>query len=254
MSESQRLSDKGIYVPEDSSPRRSRGSNICVTQAKAPKACILKSSICTRAYSIIIAEPWLLLCLQETGTKTSNCFPPCSVFSVYKIIIPSGARCCVRHLENGKMVDDAMQQIRTNESTALSKTFILSLIKNLREKAFQQSSLDFDDECCVDDDKYKILTGFTRQVFHDIVSSVTSINSTRNRSKRTCIAILLMKLSSALSNKLLAVLFHMTKFQVRRAIVSARTSPMRDFVPHNLGFNHITRESRTTPDNWPGIS
>lgn len=94
----------------------------------------------------------------------------------------------------------------------------------------------------MDDDEYRILTGISRREFHDIVSSVTSINSTRNRSKRTCIAILLMKLRSALSNKLLAVLFHMTKFQVRRAIVSARTSLMRDFVPHNLGFNHITRE------------
>lgn len=164
------------------------------------------------------------------------------VFIRREIIIPSGARCCVRHLENGKMVDDAMQQIRTNESTMLNKTFILSLIKDLREKAFQQSRLDFDDESCMDDDEYRVLTGFSRREFHDIVSSVTSINSTRNRSKRTCIAILLMKLRSALSNKLLAVLFHMTKFQVRRAIVSARTSLMRDFVPHNLGFNHITRE------------
>lgn len=112
----------------------------------------------------------------------------------------------------------------------------------MREKAFQQSRLDFDDESCMNDDEYRVLTGFSRQEFHDIVLSVTSINSTRNRSKRTCIAILLMKLRSALSNKLLAVLFHMTKFQVRRAIVSARTSLMRDFVPHNLGFNHITRE------------
>lgn len=51
-----------------------------------------------------------------------------------------------------------------------------------------------------------------------------------------------MQLRSALSNKLLAVLFHMTKFQVRKTIVSARTSLMRNFVPHNLGFNHITRE------------
>uniref|UniRef100_A0A8W8MR48 Uncharacterized protein n=1 Tax=Magallana gigas TaxID=29159 RepID=A0A8W8MR48_MAGGI len=111
------------------------------------------------------------------------------------------------------MVDDAMQQIRTNESTTLNKTFILSLIKDLREKAFQQSRLDFDDESCMDDDEYRVLTGFSRREFHDIVSSVTSINSTRNRSKRTCIAILLMKLRSALSNKMLAVLFHMTKFQ-----------------------------------------
>ncbi|XP_061173716.1 uncharacterized protein LOC133182559 [Saccostrea echinata] len=51
-----------------------------------------------------------------------------------------------------------------------------------------------------------------------------------------------MKLRSALSNKMLAVLFGMTKFQVLRAIVSARTALMRDFVPYNLGFRHITRD------------
>ncbi|XP_062622155.1 uncharacterized protein LOC134283681 [Saccostrea cucullata] len=51
-----------------------------------------------------------------------------------------------------------------------------------------------------------------------------------------------MKLRSALSNKMLAVLFGMTKFQVRRAIASARAALMKDFVPSNLGFQHVTRE------------
>uniref|UniRef100_A0A8W8NYI5 EGF-like domain-containing protein n=1 Tax=Magallana gigas TaxID=29159 RepID=A0A8W8NYI5_MAGGI len=73
------------------------------------------------------------------------------------------------------MVDDAMQQIRTNESTTLNKTFILSLIKDLREKAFQQSRLDFDDESCMDDDEYRVLTGFSRREFHDIVLVVTKV-------------------------------------------------------------------------------
>ncbi|XP_078340851.1 uncharacterized protein LOC111112081 [Crassostrea virginica] len=94
----------------------------------------------------------------------------------------------------------------------------------------------------MDDVEYNVITGFDRQEFNDIVSSLSSINTSRNRSKRTCVAILLMKLRSALSNKMLAVLFSMTKFQVRRAIVSTRTAMMRDFVPNNLGFKHITRE------------
>lgn len=84
VSESQRLSDKGICVAENSSPRGNRGSNICVTQAEASKTCIPKSPICTLAYSIIITEPWLLLCLQETRTKACGCFPSCSAVSVYK--------------------------------------------------------------------------------------------------------------------------------------------------------------------------
>uniref|UniRef100_A0A8W8JGY5 Uncharacterized protein n=1 Tax=Magallana gigas TaxID=29159 RepID=A0A8W8JGY5_MAGGI len=75
------------------------------------------------------------------------------------------------------MVDDAMQKIRTNESTTLNKTFILSLIKDLREKAFQQSRLDFDDESCMNDDEYRVLTGFSRRDFHDIVSNVLKVRN-----------------------------------------------------------------------------
>ncbi|XP_062572317.1 uncharacterized protein LOC134234281 [Saccostrea cucullata] len=164
------------------------------------------------------------------------------VFISRGIIIPSGARCCTRHLENGKMTDEAMEQIKTSESTTLNKTSITNLIKELRDKAFQQSRLDFDDEGSLDDSDYQVLTGFSRLEFHDIISTITSINSSKNRSKRTCVAILLMKLRSALSNKMLAVLFGMTKFQVRRAIASAREALMKDFVPSNLGFQHVTRE------------
>ncbi|XP_056022083.1 uncharacterized protein LOC125673390 [Ostrea edulis] len=165
------------------------------------------------------------------------------VFIQKEIIIPTGARCCIRHLDNEKMNDEALHQIRTNDNTTLNKTSIIDLIKYLRDKAFeQQSRLDFDDDCRMSDEDYRVLTGFSLLEFHDIVSSVASINSSRNRSKRTCIGILLMKLRSALSNKMLAVLFQMTKSQVRRAIVSARTALIRDFVPYNLGFQHITRE------------
>ena len=93
--------------------------------------------------------------------------------------------------------------------------FVTILFQDLREKAYHRSRLDFDDESSMDDVEYNVLTGFDRQEFNDIVSSLSSINTSRNRSKRTCVAILLMKLRSALSNKMLAVLFSMTKFQVR---------------------------------------
>lgn len=133
---------------------------------------------------------------------------------------------------------------------------------------------DFDDESSMDGEDYKVLSGFPRGEFQDIVSTVTTINSSKRLSKRTYVAILLLKFWSALSSKMLAVLFNMTKyqvnqnlkikktmksinlscnvfhtrliyeifFQIRRAIKSARTTIMNDFVPRNLGFQHITRE------------
>jgi hypothetical protein len=59
---------------------------------------------------------------------------------------------------------------------------------------------------------------------------------------RTAIAILLCKLKLGLSNGLLAILFQLPdKRAVARTLESARGALMSDFVPYNLGFNHIAR-------------
>lgn len=84
------------------------------------------------------------------------------------------------------------------------------MIDSLREMAIEHPRLDFDDESSMDDKDYKALIGFSRCEFQDIVSTVTSINSSKRRSKKICGAIIPVKLRSALSNKMLAVLFKMT--------------------------------------------
>ncbi|XP_062620784.1 uncharacterized protein LOC134282405, partial [Saccostrea cucullata] len=165
------------------------------------------------------------------------------VLIVGEIIIPSGARCCASHMIDGKLSEKDIEKIKTSEGVLLNRTSVYNIIQDLREIASRNTRLDFDDEGSMDDDDYKILTGLTRGEFQDVVSTVTSINSTKVRSKRTCIAIMLVKLRTAMSNKMLSVLFNMTKHQIRRAVKSGRKALMTDFVPQNLGFQHITREA-----------
>ena len=77
-------------------------------------------------------------------------------------------------------------------------------------------------------------------LFLKIVTS--NIRSTSNRSIRTAVAIMLCKLRLGLSNTILAILFQLpNKRAISRAIESARTALMQNFVPNNLGFNHVTR-------------
>ena len=45
-----------------------------------------------------------------------------------------------------------------------------------------------------------------------------------------------------MSNKLLSTIFNISKSSVRRAISAVRHSLMKNFVPDNLGFDHITRQ------------
>lgn len=66
-----------------------------------------------------------------------------------------------------------------------------------RTLGLQQSRLDSDNESYIDNGKFKVLTWFFRPEFYDSWSSVTAINSSRYRSKRTCLAIIVMKPRSA---------------------------------------------------------
>lgn len=138
VSESQRLSDKGICVAENSSPQEeTEDPTFASPKQKRPKHAFpsppsvplpFPSAPQSHGYCFVCKKPGPKLVADSHHVRLL-------VFIRREIIIPSGARCCVRHLENGKMVDNAMQQIRTNESTTLNKTFILSLIKDLREKS-----------------------------------------------------------------------------------------------------------------------
>lgn len=62
------------------------------------------------------------------------------------------------------------------------------------------------------------------------------------RSIRTSVATLLLKLRTGLSNKIISVLIGLQESQIQRIIYSVRTAFMTDFVPGNLGFEHISRE------------
>ena len=88
------------------------------------------------------------------------------------------------------------------------------------------------------------MTGLTKQNFDDLCSHVKqgSIRETKLRSVRTCIGMLLMKLKTGMSNNILATLFGISKTAIRRAVNSARVALSHDFVPFNVGFQHISRQ------------
>lgn len=88
-----------------------------------------------------------------------------------EIVIPPEARCCAGHLVTGKLSNDAMQKIKTNDSVLLNRTSVLTMIHSLRELAFEHQRLDVDDESSIDDEDYKMLTGFTQLSTHKKVEA-----------------------------------------------------------------------------------
>ncbi|XP_052284368.1 uncharacterized protein LOC127880908 isoform X1 [Dreissena polymorpha] len=89
---------------------------------------------------------------------------------------------------------------------------ISSLINSLRQSATQRqkSCIDFDDPSTMTDADYWNLTGLTKDQFSTLIGDVDDIRTTKTRSIRTCIALLLVKLRTSLGNALLSTLFNMT--------------------------------------------
>ncbi|XP_061176014.1 uncharacterized protein LOC133184966 [Saccostrea echinata] len=185
--------------PSFTSPKRTK-----LTEISSPPSVALPFSSSTKShgYCFVCKKPGPKLISLSNQARLH-------VLIIGEIIIPSGARCCTGHLINGKLSEKAIENIKTSEGVMLNRTAVYNIIQDLREIVFRNSRLDFDDEGNMDDDDYKILTGLTRREFEDVVSTVTSINSTK----------------------------------IRRAIKSGRKALITDFVPQNLGFQHITREA-----------
>lgn len=166
-------------------------------------------------------------------------------------LLLAGARCCPVHLKSDShLTEEAILKLQNNASsssdstTYFNKSDIFSLISNIRDVALRNDKyrIDFDSDTGLQDSDYLSLTGISKENFNDLVSYVKSIRATKNRSIRTCIALLLVKLRTGMSNRLLSTLFNIGKSGVRRAVATARKELNEHFTPYNIGFNHITRE------------
>ena len=163
------------------------------------------------------------------------------------VFILEGARCCVSHMLEGQLTTDAIDRIRplSVQQKQFSSTDISVMINQWQILFQRQKRLDFDDYRSLTDEKCQIFTSLSKNQFNDLASqlSESTFRNSSNRSVRTALAILLMKLRLGLSDKVLAALFHFPSIRsVSRALESTRNGLINQFVPTNIGFNHITRD------------
>ncbi|XP_033756201.1 uncharacterized protein LOC117338945 [Pecten maximus] len=162
-------------------------------------------------------------------------------------LIISGTRCCPNHLNSdGYFSTEAKGIIKDddNAKSSFNRTEIFSLIDNVRAIAIrnEQKRIDFDDPNSLTDGDYVSLTGLSKNDFEDLSQYISTVKSSKNRTSRTCLSVLLVKLRTGLSNRLMSTMFNIGKSAIRRAIHSAREALCVNFVPKFLGFQHISRE------------
>jgi len=133
--------------------------------------------------------------------------------------------------------------IQYQEFNSSDIQLLLNKSQKLLENNFRR--FNFDDPRELRDDEYRLLTSLSRDDFNELVEIVSSfdIRNSSNRSIRTAIGIYLCKIRLGLSNHFLASMFQLPdKRTVSRIIDSARQAILKTFVPHHLGFGHVSRQ------------
>lgn len=103
--------------------------------------------------------------------------------------------------------------------------------------------IDFDREYAFSDQQYTSLTGLNKNSFNDLLSYISeNVQNTFVRSARNSLGFFIVNMKSGLCNSILSTLFNISKASIRRAIQTVRAL-MENFVPQNLGFQHISREN-----------
>ncbi|CAG2205759.1 unnamed protein product [Mytilus edulis] len=96
----------------------------------------------------------------------------------------------------------------------------------------KKKRLDFDDPNSLTDEDIVSLTGITKEQFEFLVSSVSKLKKSANRSPITAIAILISGNS----------FWNRSKRKVSKIVQQAKSALSEDFVPSYIGFHHISRD------------
>ncbi|CAC5423661.1 unnamed protein product [Mytilus coruscus] len=191
----------------------------------------------SNAYCCICKKPGPKLIVISPDVRTAT-------YVDNNILIPSGNRCCPSHICEGHLNDDALCRIKTTDESFVNRTYLLEIMNKMRKKIRESASrrLNFDDSNLSEPD-YITMTGLSKINFSEVCSTLSKyLKNTPARTITTTVAIFLCKLKSGMSNRFLSTIFCVSKSSVRRAFNSVRQAFMSEFVPANLGFQHISRE------------
>ena len=111
----------------------------------------------------------------------------------------------------------------------------------MRQQIINKPGVDFDDPNLSDTSCYT-LTGLHKGQFTDLVDRCISITSKPTFSKKQSLGLFLTKLKCGLSHKVLSSIFKLSKNNINIIVRSVRQALMKDFVPYNVGFHHISRD------------
>lgn len=172
----------------------------------------------------------------------------CSLFKVkekdrihaytnHKIIIKSHARLCDAHFDQNRLIrKEEFFIIPTRDKLYCAESVkMFDLLAKNQERPFDQ----FRDIRYLEEEHCKRITGWSKEEFIRFADLITSINSTKQRTKEQVIALYRYWLHTGIDQKSLASMFSINTKQNRISeyLRQIRLAIMKDFVPYFLGAN-----------------
>ncbi|CAG4979488.1 unnamed protein product [Parnassius apollo] len=148
------------------------------------------------------------------------------------------ARVCNEHVEQNLW---HLLPVEDNSSEEFTAAQIMTIVSML-QRHITEEILDFEQYENIAPAEFHTWTGLTQDQFTELLDSLPSLRTKKN--KRTVLAAVLVKLRTGDSNARLANIFKCseTAFHTRTWLKIGPNAPLEDFVPLNVGFDHISRE------------
>ena len=117
---------------------------------------------------------------------------------------------------------------------------------SMQEEIIIRPPVDFNNPSSFTTHNYQALTGLSLEQYSNLCNCIlkSSLYNTSNRTSSMTIGAILIKLRLRLSHETLAVSLGISDCKtVSNVLQSIRVALMKHFVPHNLGFEHISRRT-----------
>jgi hypothetical protein len=169
------------------------------------------------------------------------------IFIKSNIFIPPGSRCCDEHTFKGRLRPGAFDQVRPYKitNTSFSSTDVIIWFDLFRNHYNSFRYFDFDLPFTMSEVDCYNLTGISKLNFEHLIQLLgdSNINYSSNRSLRNAVGLFLTKLRLGVSNKVLTTIFQFSNSKaVSRTLTAVRQAMLLNFVPHYLGFDHVSRQ------------
>lgn len=155
----------------------------------------------------------------------------------YSYYVPEITRVCNEHMEQNLWHLLPLQDSSSEEFTAVQ---IMDIVSTL-QRHITQDYINFEQYENMAPDEFHTWTGIIQDQFAELMEGLPSLRSVNK--KNTILAAVLVKLRTGDSNARLANIFKCGESTFQRWLQIGRDALLQDFVPLNLGYNHITREN-----------